>query len=161
MEMGLIHPPVGLNIFVIKNIAPDIPLKDIIWGTLPFVILMAVAILLLHHAEPDEVEPGFLERRQDDRCRHQDDRDRRQEEAERDHHLTGGGPGHRRDAALALGPARHDPGPGDRARLLPAAGLDVITTPNQTRSNPASLSGGRMIGAVIRMIETGGRKTPT
>ena len=27
MEMGLIHPPVGLNIFVIKNIAPDIPLE--------------------------------------------------------------------------------------------------------------------------------------
>ncbi len=27
MEMGLIHPPVGLNIFVIKNIAPDIPLQ--------------------------------------------------------------------------------------------------------------------------------------
>ncbi len=26
--MGLIHPPVGSNIFVIKNIAPDIPLKD-------------------------------------------------------------------------------------------------------------------------------------
>jgi TRAP-type C4-dicarboxylate transport system permease large subunit len=25
MEMGLIHPPVGLNIFVIKNIEPDIP----------------------------------------------------------------------------------------------------------------------------------------
>jgi tripartite ATP-independent transporter DctM subunit len=47
MEMGLIHPPVGLNIFVIKNIAPDIPLSDIIWGTLPFVILMAVAILIL------------------------------------------------------------------------------------------------------------------
>ena len=46
-EMGLIHPPVGLNIFVIKNIAPDIPLGDIIWGTLPFVLLMAVAILLL------------------------------------------------------------------------------------------------------------------
>ncbi len=47
MEMGLIHPPVGLNIFVIKNIAPDIPLRDIIWGTLPFVALMAFAILLL------------------------------------------------------------------------------------------------------------------
>ena len=27
MEMGLIHPPVGLNIFVIKNIAPDIPAR--------------------------------------------------------------------------------------------------------------------------------------
>ena len=47
MEMGLIHPPVGLNIFVIRNIAPDIPLSDVMWGTLPFVGLMAVAVLLL------------------------------------------------------------------------------------------------------------------
>jgi TRAP-type C4-dicarboxylate transport system permease large subunit len=47
MEMGLIHPPVGLNIFVIKNIAPDISLSDIIWGVLPFVGLMALAIALL------------------------------------------------------------------------------------------------------------------
>jgi len=47
MEMGLIHPPVGLNIFVIKNIAPDIPLKDIIWGVIPFVGLMILAVLLL------------------------------------------------------------------------------------------------------------------
>ena len=46
MEMGLIHPPVGLNIFVIKNIAPDIPLSDIIWGTLPFVLLMMAAVVL-------------------------------------------------------------------------------------------------------------------
>ena len=47
MEMGLIHPPVGLNIFVIKNIAPDIPLKDVIWGVMPFVGLMFLAIILL------------------------------------------------------------------------------------------------------------------
>ena len=47
MEMGLIHPPVGLNIFVIKNIAPDIPLKDVIWGVMPFLGLMFVAILLM------------------------------------------------------------------------------------------------------------------
>ena len=47
MEMGLIHPPVGLNIFVIKNIAPDIPLKDVIWGVMPFVGLMFVAVILL------------------------------------------------------------------------------------------------------------------
>lgn len=47
MEMGLIHPPVGLNIFVIKNIAPDIPLRDVIWGVMPFVVLMFVAVLLL------------------------------------------------------------------------------------------------------------------
>jgi C4-dicarboxylate transporter DctM subunit len=47
MEMGLIHPPVGLNLFVIKNIAPDIPLSDVIWGVLPFVGLMMVAVVVL------------------------------------------------------------------------------------------------------------------
>jgi C4-dicarboxylate transporter DctM subunit len=47
MEMGLIHPPVGLNIFVIKNIAPDIPIAKIMWGALPFVFLMMMAILTI------------------------------------------------------------------------------------------------------------------
>ena len=47
MEMGLIHPPVGLNIFVIRNVAPDIPLNEVIWGTLPFVLLMMGAVLVL------------------------------------------------------------------------------------------------------------------
>ncbi|MFJ3056246.1 TRAP transporter large permease [Herbaspirillum sp. NPDC087042] len=47
MEMGLIHPPVGLNIFVIKNVAPDIPLKQVIYGVLPFLGLMFMAVLLL------------------------------------------------------------------------------------------------------------------
>jgi len=47
MEMGLIHPPVGLNIFVINKIAPDIRLGDIVWGTLPFVLLIMLAVVLL------------------------------------------------------------------------------------------------------------------
>ena len=47
METGLIHPPVGLNIFVIKNIAPDIALGDIIWGVVPFVALMLLAVVLI------------------------------------------------------------------------------------------------------------------
>jgi TRAP-type C4-dicarboxylate transport system permease large subunit len=47
MEMGLIHPPVGLNIFVINRIAPDVGLGRIIWGTLPFVLLMALAVVIL------------------------------------------------------------------------------------------------------------------
>ena len=47
MELGLIHPPVGLNIFVIKNIAPDIPLGEVIWGVLPFAALMVLAVLLI------------------------------------------------------------------------------------------------------------------
>ncbi len=47
MEMGLIHPPVGLNIFVINKIAPDIDLIDVVWGTIPFVFLIMFAVLLL------------------------------------------------------------------------------------------------------------------
>jgi len=47
MEAGLIHPPVGLNIFVIKNIAPDIALGDIIRGIIPFVVLMLVTVVVI------------------------------------------------------------------------------------------------------------------
>jgi C4-dicarboxylate transporter, DctM subunit len=47
MEMGLIHPPVGLNIFVIRNIAPDIPLRDVVLGVMPFVGLMMLAVVVL------------------------------------------------------------------------------------------------------------------
>ena len=47
METGLIHPPVGLNLFVIKNIAPDITLAEIIWGVLPFVGLMLLAVVMI------------------------------------------------------------------------------------------------------------------
>ena len=47
MEMGLIHPPVGLNIFVIRSIAPDIPLRDVVWGIVPFVGLMFLAVFLI------------------------------------------------------------------------------------------------------------------
>jgi tripartite ATP-independent transporter DctM subunit len=57
MEMGLIHPPVGLNIFVIRNVAPDIPLRDVIFGTLPFVLLMMVAVLILCFVP--EIATGF------------------------------------------------------------------------------------------------------
>ena len=35
-EMGVITPPVGINVFVIKGIAPDIPLETIFKGILPF-----------------------------------------------------------------------------------------------------------------------------
>jgi tripartite ATP-independent transporter DctM subunit len=47
MEIGLIHPPVGLNIFVIQGIAPEIPLSKILWGTFPYVILMMLQIVIL------------------------------------------------------------------------------------------------------------------
>ncbi len=47
MEMGLIHPPVGLNLFVINGIAPEIKLRNIIWGTMPFIGLMVLGIVIL------------------------------------------------------------------------------------------------------------------
>ncbi|MBO6814893.1 MAG: TRAP transporter large permease [Rhizobiaceae bacterium] len=47
MEIGLISPPVGLNLYVINGIAPDISLKTILQGSLPYVACMVIAILLL------------------------------------------------------------------------------------------------------------------
>ena len=48
MEIGLISPPVGLNLYVINGIAPDISLKTILLGSLPFVGCMIAAIFLLY-----------------------------------------------------------------------------------------------------------------
>ncbi len=47
IEMALISPPVGLNVFVVKSIAPDIPLETIFRGILPFWLAMLVAIVFL------------------------------------------------------------------------------------------------------------------
>jgi tripartite ATP-independent transporter DctM subunit len=47
MEIGLITPPVGLNLYVINGIAPDIPLKTILTGSMPFVVCMVLAIVIL------------------------------------------------------------------------------------------------------------------
>jgi tripartite ATP-independent transporter DctM subunit len=47
MELGLITPPVGLNLYVINGIAPQIRLGTILWGSLPFMICMVIALLLL------------------------------------------------------------------------------------------------------------------
>ena len=47
MEMGLITPPVGLNLFVINGIAPDISFREIMRGVMPFIGIMAIYIVLL------------------------------------------------------------------------------------------------------------------
>ncbi|KAA0892821.1 TRAP transporter large permease [Pusillimonas sp. ANT_WB101] len=46
-EMAVITPPVGLNLYVIKGIAPEISLKQITRGALPFVFLEIIAIVIL------------------------------------------------------------------------------------------------------------------
>lgn len=47
LEMGLISPPVGVNVFVVKGIAPDVPLNAIFRGIWPFWFAMLVGIILL------------------------------------------------------------------------------------------------------------------
>ena len=49
LEVGLITPPVGLNVFVIKGAAPNVPLTTIFRGIWPFMIaaLSAIAILMI------------------------------------------------------------------------------------------------------------------
>ncbi|WP_048306745.1 TRAP transporter large permease [Halomonas sp. PR-M31] len=47
LEIGLITPPVGLNLFIIKGIAPDIALRDILLGSLPYALCMVLGIVIL------------------------------------------------------------------------------------------------------------------
>jgi len=46
-EMGVITPPVGVNVFVIKGIAPDVPLNDIFKGIFPFLVGLFILTFLL------------------------------------------------------------------------------------------------------------------
>jgi tripartite ATP-independent transporter DctM subunit len=47
LEMGLISPPVGLNVFVVKGVAPNVPLSQVFQGILPFWLAMAICVAIL------------------------------------------------------------------------------------------------------------------
>ncbi len=47
MEIGLITPPVGLNLYVLKGVVPNVSLKDILLGSMPFVFIMMGSMVLL------------------------------------------------------------------------------------------------------------------
>ena len=47
MEIGCITPPLGINLFVVKSIAPQVPMAEIMRGSLPFMAILALASLLL------------------------------------------------------------------------------------------------------------------
>jgi TRAP-type C4-dicarboxylate transport system permease large subunit len=60
-EMGVITPPVGVNVFVIKGIAPDIPLERIFRGILPFLVALIVfTILIMIFPEIATFLPGLI-----------------------------------------------------------------------------------------------------
>ncbi len=47
MEMGLITPPIGLNVFTLSAAAPDIPVSTIFKGVMPFFVGMCICVLLI------------------------------------------------------------------------------------------------------------------
>jgi len=47
LEMGLISPPVGVNVFVVRGIAPDVPMSTIFRGIWPFWFAMAACLAIL------------------------------------------------------------------------------------------------------------------
>jgi TRAP-type C4-dicarboxylate transport system permease large subunit len=47
LEMGLISPPVGINVFVVKGLVPDVPLSKVFAGIMPFWIAMVICLVLI------------------------------------------------------------------------------------------------------------------
>ncbi|MGE0357845.1 MAG: TRAP transporter large permease [Burkholderiales bacterium] len=47
LEVGLITPPVGLNLYVLRGVAPDVPLSAVLRGSVPYVVIMIAFMVLL------------------------------------------------------------------------------------------------------------------
>jgi TRAP-type C4-dicarboxylate transport system permease large subunit len=47
VELGLIHPPVGMNVFVIKSVVKDVSFSTIFKGVLPFVATDLIRLVIL------------------------------------------------------------------------------------------------------------------
>ncbi len=47
VELGLIHPPVGMNIFVIKSVVEDVKISTIFYGVLPFIVTDILRLVIL------------------------------------------------------------------------------------------------------------------
>ena len=47
MELGMITPPVGMNVFIMKGVAGNVPMYDIFRGLFPFVLAMAVCVAII------------------------------------------------------------------------------------------------------------------
>jgi C4-dicarboxylate transporter DctM subunit len=61
LEVGLVAPPVGINLFVVQGIDRTAKFSDVVKGTLPFVLLMIASILLFVYIKPLATWlPGFV-----------------------------------------------------------------------------------------------------
>jgi len=54
IELGGITPPVGLNMFVIQGLSGGRPMSEVVWGSLPFGVMMLVVLVLI------SIAPGLV-----------------------------------------------------------------------------------------------------
>lgn len=47
IEIAMVTPPVGLNVYVVKGVAPHIPLEEIFRGIIPFIMMDVIALVLM------------------------------------------------------------------------------------------------------------------
>ncbi len=68
VEIGLVHPPVGMNVFIINRLARDVPLVETFKGVMPFLPLTSFASSCCWHSPrspwcsyaPSAAQPGWL-----------------------------------------------------------------------------------------------------
>ncbi len=47
MEIAMLTPPIGLNVFVMQRVAPEVPLSEIFLGVLPFVVICLIIVVVI------------------------------------------------------------------------------------------------------------------
>jgi len=47
LEIAMLTPPIGLNVYVIKGLVPDMKLEEAFWGVTPFVVLEVITLVIL------------------------------------------------------------------------------------------------------------------
>jgi C4-dicarboxylate transporter DctM subunit len=61
LEVGLVAPPVGINLFVVQGIDRTAKFSEVVKGVLPFVLLMIASILIFVYIKPLSTWlPGFV-----------------------------------------------------------------------------------------------------
>ena len=46
-QIGVITPPVGVNVYVVNSVARDVPLEVIFKGVIPFILALLIGTLML------------------------------------------------------------------------------------------------------------------
>ena len=80
VEIGLVHPPVGMNVYIINRLAKDVPLTETFKGVVPFLLSDVVRIALLRVLSRHlAVSRPYVQAREPNRrSQHEDSRNRSQ-----------------------------------------------------------------------------------